>query len=460
MALDKEIIVAIEFASSQIRGVAGYKNTDGSVQVIDVAQVDARNWIRKGIVHNIDKTVMCLRHVIEQLEHSLDMNITKVYVGLGGQSLRTRKNVVSRQFATKTIVSQEMVDSMMRANRSEAYPGMDILEVIPQEYRSGVDNCIEAVGLLTSELEGTYLNVVAKQDMKEYVLRCIEECNLDVAGVFVSPLVLAESVLTDTERRSGCALVDMGYGTTTVAVYKNNLLRHLVVIPLGGHNITQDLCTQQIEEDEAEDLKLKYGVAYVDINADDQGKNLLVNSNRTIEEKILKDIVEAREEEILMNVLTTLQNSGYFDNLNAGVVVTGGASMIKELDKALDKRLHGLKVRYVRSMPFAVQVHSPELLPKDGSMSVVMSVLNEGRVACAEAKPVEKAPVEQVLEFAKDEEKEEVATETQDTVAAGQEEVKEQSEEKSAQEEKSKPKKKNGFLSWLKKTAESLTSEE
>ena len=104
MAVEKEIIVAIEFGSSKIRGVAGCKNIDGSMQVLDVEQADARNCIRKGVVYNIDKTVMCLKHIIERMEAALDMQIARVFVGIGGQSLRTKKNTVSRQFATKTVV--------------------------------------------------------------------------------------------------------------------------------------------------------------------------------------------------------------------------------------------------------------------------------------------------------------------------------------------------------------------
>ena len=101
MAVEKEIIVAVEFGSSKIRGVAGCKNIDGSVQVLDIEQVDARHCIRKGVVYNIDKTVMCLKHIVDKMENALDMRVRKVFVGIGGQSLRAKKNTVSRQFATK-----------------------------------------------------------------------------------------------------------------------------------------------------------------------------------------------------------------------------------------------------------------------------------------------------------------------------------------------------------------------
>ena len=395
MAVEKEIIVAIEFGSSKIRGVAGCKNIDGSVQVLDVEQADARNCIRKGVVYNIDKTVMCLKHIIERMEAALDMQIARVFVGIGGQSLRTKKNTVSRQFATKTVVSQELVDSLLKANRGTVYSGYEILEVVPQEYHVGLDTTTDPVGVLSSQIDGTFLNVIAKTEIKEYILKCVEASGLEVAGIFVAPIALAGSVLTDTERRSGCALVDFGYGTTTVAVYKNNLLRHLAVIPLGGNNITQDLGSQQIDEDEAENLKVKYGSAYSELSSEELAKNLLVNNGRTIEERLLVDIVEAREEEILSNVAAQIRNSGYQDKLVAGVVLSGAAVNVKNLDKAVSERIHPDKIRFARIVPFPLQAVHPDQVAKDGSLNVLLSLLNEGDQNCTLPKVKEEPPMEE-----------------------------------------------------------------
>ena len=395
MAVEKEIIVAIEFGSSKIRGVAGCKNIDGSMQVLDVEQADARNCIRKGVVYNIDKTVMCLKHIIERMEAALDMQIARVFVGIGGQSLRTKKNTVSRQFATKTVVSQELVDSLLKADRGTVYSGYEGLEVVPQEYHVGLDTTTDPVGVLSSQIDGTFLNVIAKTEIKEYILKCVEASGLEVAGIFVAPIALAGSVLTDTERRSGCALVDFGYGTTTVAVYKNNLLRHLAVIPLGGNNITQDLGSQQIDEDEAENLKVKYGSAYSELSSEELAKNLLVNNGRTIEERLLVDIVEAREEEILSNVAAQIRNSGYQDKLVAGVVLSGAAANVKNLDKAVSERIHPDKIRFARIVPFPLQAVHPDQVAKDGSLNVLLSLLNEGDQNCTLPKVKEEPPMEE-----------------------------------------------------------------
>lgn len=442
MAVEKEIIVAIEFGSSKIRGVAGCKNIDGSVQLLDIEQADARNCIRKGVVYNIDKTVMCLKHIIDRMETALDMRIDRVFVGIGGQSLRTKKNTVSRQFATKTVVSQELVDSLLKANRSTAYAGYEILEVVPQEYHVGMDTTTDPVGVLSNQIDGTYLNVIARTEIKEYILKCVEASGLEVAGVFVSPIALAESVLTDTEKRSGCALVDFGCGTTTVAVYKNNLLRHLAVIPLGGGNITQDLGSLQIDEEEAESLKVKYGSAYSELSSEELAKNLLVNNGRTIEERLLVDIVEAREEEILSNVAAQIRNSGYQDKLLAGVVISGAAANVKNLDKAISLRVRPDKIRFARIVPFPLQAVHADQVVKDGSLNTLLSLLNEGDQNCALPKVKEVVP--------------EIETEVQEETPVKVPVSDEQKEEKKPVKEEVK-KNKPGFWKKMKEKLEVLT---
>ena len=448
MAVEKEIIVAIEFGSSKIRGMAGCKNIDGSVQVLDVEQVDARNCIRKGVVYNVEKTVMCLRHIVEKMETALGMRLCRAFVGIGGRSLKGKINTVSRQLVTKTVISQELVDSLLKNNENTVYAGCEILDVIPQEYRVGTEATTDPVGVLGNQIEGTFLNVVARTEVREYIIRCVEAAGLEVAGVFVSPMALAGCVLTDTERRSGCALVDFGYGTTTVAVYKNNLLRHLAVIPLGGNNITQDLCTQQMEEDEAEDLKIKYGSAYSDLNQEELAKNLLMNNGRTIEERVLVDIVEARGEEIIKNVGAQIKNSGYKGKLLAGIVVSGAAANIKNMDKAIVEFLQVEKVRFVRTVPFALHGEAAGQVLRDGSLNTLLALVGEGNLNCVEPKPVEEK--EEVAE-------EKVTVPTQEYEAEAEERSEaggKEKDEDGGNEKKSKP----GFWAKMKERLEKFAN--
>lgn len=459
MAVEKEIIVAIEFGSSKIRGIAGCKNIDGSIQILDVEQMDARNWIRKGVVYNIDKTEMCLRNITEKLEAELDVHIARVYVGIGGKSLRTRKNTVSRQFATKTIISQELVDSLYRTNKNISYPGYEILDVIPQEYRVGIDMTTEPVGVLSNHIEGTYLNVIAKSEVKEYIVKSVEACGLEIAGFFIAPMALAESVLTETEKRSGCTLVDFGAETTTVAVYKNNLLRHLAVIPLGGNNITMDISSLQMEEEDAENLKVKYGSAFSEQSREELSKNLLINNGRTIEERTLVDIVEAREEEILGNVATQIRNSGFQDKLISGIVISGGAANLKNVDKAVANRIKTEKTRFARIVPLSLSAVRPEQLVKDGTLNTLLSLLNVGKMNCVEAKAVE-GTVEQSAEESEEVRQEEVNDHVDTVTEPVQDKEDKAKVEEKEKEKKPKTPKIGAFKKWLQKMTDAITAEE
>lgn len=459
MAVEKEIIVAIEFGSSKIRGIAGCKNIDGSIQILDVEQMDARNWIRKGVVYNIDKTEMCLRNITEKLEAELDVHIARVYVGIGGKSLRTRKNTVSRQFATKTIISQELVDSLYRTNKNISYPGYEILDVIPQEFRVGIDMTTEPVGVLSNHIEGTYLNVIAKSEVKEYIVKSVEACGLEIAGFFIAPMALAESVLTETEKRSGCTLVDFGAETTTVAVYKNNLLRHLAVIPLGGNNITMDISSLQMEEEDAENLKVKYGSAFSEQSREELSKNLLINNGRTIEERTLVDIVEAREEEILGNVATQIRNSGFQDKLISGIVISGGAANLKNVDKAVANRIKSEKTRFARIVPLSLSAVRPEQLVKDGTLNTLLSLLNVGKMNCVEAKAVE-GTVEQSAEESEEVRQEEVNDHVDTVTEPVQDKEDEAKVEEKEKEKKPKTPKIGAFKKWLQKMTDAITAEE
>lgn len=390
MADEKNIIVAIEIGSSKIRGAAASKNQDGSLRLLALEQIDARGCIRKGGVTNFDKTVTSLKFVVAQLERAIDMHIAQAYIGIGGQSLIARKNTVRREFATKTVVSQEMVDTLIEENRNITYSGQEILQVIPQEYKAGVNTTTEPVGMLAQIIEGRFLNIVARTELKETILRCVEGCGLLPAGFFVSPIIEAQTMLTDTERRSGCVMVNFGYGTTSVVVYKNNMLRHLAVIPLGGNNITRDIFScydGTLEEDEAENLKLKYGTAFAETTDDKGRESIILSNNRTISETMVEDITEARMEEILRNVIRQIGASGLKnEQLNYGLIASGSASNMRNLDKAIN--LHAkMKMRTLKSSTgFNVSAEMFVSPPQDGSMSVLLSMLYNGTINCVKPK--------------------------------------------------------------------------
>ena len=262
-----EFIVAIELGSSKITGIAGRKNTDGSISVLAIAQENGETCIRNGVVRNIEKTVQALSNIIKKLEATLKTRITHVYVGFGGQSIIGVKNTNVRELSTESEVTQDMINELMDANRSMQYPDQQILDAVTLEYK--VDNQYQAeppVGVPCKRLEGNFLNILCRREFYRRLKKCFDQANISILDMYISPLALADSVLTDSEKRGGCALVDLGADTTTVSIFHRNILRKLSVIPLGSANITKDIASLQIEDGDAERLKLKYASAFTDGN--------------------------------------------------------------------------------------------------------------------------------------------------------------------------------------------------
>lgn len=336
MGADKDIIVAIELGSSAIRGIAGTKEADGSMQILALEQEKIKGIIRRGVIYNIDKTKTAIERIKERLNEKLGVSINRVYVGIAGQSVHTENNRVKRVMDTRIKVSQELVDSLMDENRNAQYADREILEVIPQEYNLGINNENDPVGTQTDQIEGRYMNVIARTMLQENIRRCMREAGLEVVELFTTPLALADSLLTDTEKRSGCALVDLGAETTTVAIYTKNILRHLTTIPLGGNNITNDIASlKKVEFEEAEQLKKKYGVALIEKKNSDEYKNISISNDRKIDELELKQIVSARMEEIIANIWNQIEKGKWQDELLSGITLTGGGAKMENLSEAI-----------------------------------------------------------------------------------------------------------------------------
>ena len=213
----KEFIVAIELGSSKMTGIAGQKNLDGSITVLATVQENAESCIRKGVVYNIDKTGQCLTHIITKLKNILKADIAQVYVGVGGQSIRSMKNVIVKDLVTDTIVSQEMIDELMDTNRNMSYPDQEILHAATQEYKVDYQYQADPVGIQCSRLEGNFLNILWRKNFYRNLNTCFDNAGIAIAEMYLAPLALADIVLTDAEKRSGCILVDLGAETTTVS---------------------------------------------------------------------------------------------------------------------------------------------------------------------------------------------------------------------------------------------------
>ena len=382
MAEFKDFIVAIELGSAKVTGIAGQKKPDASISVLAMVREDSSSFIRKGVVYNIDKTAQCLTSIIKKLEAQLQTRITQVFVGVGGQSIRSVKNTITRDLPADTIITQEMVVELMDANRGMDYPDKKILDVAEQEYRVDTQMQMDPVGIRATRLEGNFLNILERTSFFQNLNRCFETANIKVADMYLAPLALANAVLTETEKRSGCALVDIGADTTTVSVFSRNVLRHLAVIPLGSNNVTMDIASLQMEESDAEQMKLKYAVAYTENSEIDPELKYSIDANRQVDSRRFIEIVEARVEEIIENVRYQIP-SEYYDKLLGGIVITGGGSNLKNIEQAFAKYTHIEKVRVAKFVTTTINTSNEQLKAHNGMYCTVLGLLAKGDINCA-----------------------------------------------------------------------------
>lgn len=407
MAAEDNFIVAIELGSSKVTGLAGRKQPDGAIQVLAFVQEPSFAFIRKGRIFNVDKMTQCICNLKEKLEKTLKKSISQVYVGIGGMGMHTVGNSVVRNFNEKTVISQEIIDEILDTNLNASSPNREILDVQPQEYKLGTQLQTDPVGVYTDHIEGRFLNIMASSTLREQVENCFHMAGVAIADMPITVKELADAILTEAEKRSGCVFVDMGAETTSVAVYKNNLLRHLAVIPLGGANITRDIMTLNIEEDEAESLKIAYGSALTEQETTEHAP-VSLRDGRTIKFEELCDLIEARTEEIILNIDNQIKLSKYDKNqLIGGIIITGGAANIRNVEKAIGKHTGFEKLRFVKNLRIALRTGMADF-NKDGSCNAALSLLEKGDRNCCGgdigANPVNLFPTEEELKAKREKE--------------------------------------------------------
>lgn len=379
----KEFIVAIELGSSKMTGIAGRKNSDGSINVLAVIKEDSSSFIKKGVIYNIDKTADSITRIISNLQTRLKTSISRVYVGVGGQSIRSVKNTITRKLDPGTKITEKMVIEVMDSNHAMSYPDQEIIDNAEQEYR--VDNVYQTdpVGIQCSTFEGNFLNILERKTFYDTLNHCLETAKINIAGLYLAPLALADAVLTDSEKRSGCLLVDLGADTTTVLVYHKNILRHLAVIPLGGNNITADIASlKPMEESVAEEMKLKYASAYTEVDEIDPKLRYSYGTDIEVDSKDFIEAVEARLEEIIANVWNQVPQE-YSGKLISGIILTGGGSNMKNIVRAFNVHTKVEKIRVATFINGVVTSKNDDVNAHDGKMNTVLGLLAKGDVNCA-----------------------------------------------------------------------------
>ena len=381
----RQIVAALDLGTSKSIAFVARKDYLDKLSVLRTESLPSKNAIRRGRVYNSDETSEIISKLIGKLNSSPDLQVEKIYVGIGGQSLHTRlfnpKKVIENG-----IVSPELLDSFKK-EALHYKPELDEnFGVVSCEYYADGQLVLKPKGTVASVIEARFLLMVGNPCLKRNLEKLFKEKGISVAGYFISPLATAEAALTPKEKELGCALVEFGEGVTYVSVYKNDALKHLVTLPLGGLAITKDIRSLNVLEDEAEALKIKYGKAVLDPN--DKGAvsvNEEQTSSRRIELNELNGIIEARVDEIVKNVWNQIQMSGYSQALDAGIVITGGGALLRDLPQFIRNQT-GKEVRLASAKVWDNQVET-QLSPAH-SCVVGLAILGKDNCGKEEVKEV------------------------------------------------------------------------
>lgn len=333
----EKIVVGLDIGTTKIAVIVGKKNEFGKIEILGTGKSESLG-VRKGMVMNIDQTVDAIKKAVEEAKNNSGVEIKSVVVGIAGQHIRsmqhrgqrTRQNTgdeISKQDV------QELIDDMYKLVMQ---PGEEIIHVLPQEFI--VDNepgIKDAVGMAGVRLEANFHIITGQVSAINNLVRCVQKAGLKVDDLVLEPIASSSAVLGEEEMEAGVALVDIGGGTTDIAIFHEGIIRHSAVIPFGGNIITEDIKTGcNIIKTQAELLKVKFGSALASQNQDNEIVSIPGLRGREPKEISLKNlasIIEARMEEILHHVIFEIKNSGYYKKLGAGIVITGGGSQLKHV---------------------------------------------------------------------------------------------------------------------------------
>lgn len=344
------IIAAIDIGTTKIVSIVGRKDEKGKIEILGMSRAPSKG-VKRGTVLNIEETVNTIQQTIDGVKEDSGMVLDDVYVGIAGQHVKSIRNrgYINRKFFD-TEIAQEEVDKLIDDMHNISVDlGEEILHVIPQNYivdhEHGIKN---PVGMTGKRLEANFIIVVGQVSSARNIEKCIHRVGLKINDLILEPIASSEAVITDDEKEAGVALIDIGGGTTDLVVYYDGIIRHTAVIPFGGNVVTSDIkegCS--ILQRQAEQLKVQYGMALGDLAPDDKVVTIPGISGREPKEisfKNLAYIIQSRMEEIIDAASFEIETSGFYDKLSAGIVLTGGGSLLKYLPQ-LVKFKTGLDVR-------------------------------------------------------------------------------------------------------------------
>ena len=344
-----DYIVAIDLGTSHLTGIVGEKKADGTFSIVACETVDTDSCIRRGIIYNRDNTATHVGNLLRRLERSLNgLFIDKVYIGVGGQSLRTINHVETRDIAEGAAVTEEDIDFLKEQCRKFKPDNLlDVLAVAPAVYYVDGRKDTNPVGVTCRRFEAHYKIVIGRPSIRSDIEISIkQQLSKEVVEILVSPLTLADAMLSHEDKELGCALVDFGAGVTSISVFQDGNLVHICVIPFGGKLITKDIATMQLTEANAEKLKKEHGS--VNLQKTDENTSIPIQMEGVTREIKLSDlnaIIEGRTKELVENVYARISEVIELQRLGAGIVLAGCAAELNGLPELLADKCNKVKVR-------------------------------------------------------------------------------------------------------------------
>jgi cell division protein FtsA len=337
-----EIIVGLDIGTTKIACLVGRKTDHGKIEILGVGKAPSLG-VTRGVVSNIEKTVQSIRTAVEEAEAKSGIEINVVNVGIAGQHI---KSLQHRGMITRDTIEEEISQKDVDALIEDMYklvmmPGEEIIHVLPQEYivdrQPGIK---DPIGMSGVQLEANFHIITGQMAAAKNIFKCVHKAGLEVAELVLEPLASSSAVISEEEKEAGIALVDIGGGTTDIAIFHDGIIRHTAVIPFGGNVITEDIkegCT--IMHRQAELLKTKFGAALSQSAQDNEIvciPGLRGRDPKEISVKNLSSIISARMSEIIEHIYYEIKNSGFEKKLIGGIVVTGGGSQLKHINQLIE----------------------------------------------------------------------------------------------------------------------------
>lgn len=336
------VIVGLDIGTTKIVAIVGRKNQYGKYEILGVGKTESIG-VARGVVSNIEKTVQSIQTAIDEAEKKSNYDIREVHVGIAGQHIKSlqHRGQINRNNLEDEISENDINSLLAEVNKLQVQPGEEIIAVLPQEYIIDKEPGVkDPIGMSGGCLEANCHIITGMRSAINNIRRSINKADIELSGLYLEPIASADAVLGEDEKEAGVALVDIGGGTTDLAIFYEGIIRHTSVIPFGGNVITNDIkegCS--IIKRQAELLKIQFGSAIANENQENEivtipglrGRDPIEISLRN-----LAGIIQARVEEIVEHIYYEIKSSGYEQKISAGIVLTGGGAMLKHLPQLVE----------------------------------------------------------------------------------------------------------------------------